>query len=83
MEVYVPVRKRYGRVSGIVCCSFGDLMNGMREISHVVGRDTGHRDAAIFGQVHAEFLGEALHLKGNKRPTWSQWKCDLPLPDHK
>jgi hypothetical protein len=35
----------------------------VRQVSDVVGRDAGHRDAAVFGQVDAEVFGQLLNLK--------------------
>lgn len=42
----------------------GDSVNGSGQVLDVFARHSGHRDASVLGQVHAELLGDALHLLG-------------------
>lgn len=41
-----------------------DSVNGICQVLDVFARNACHRDASIFGQVHAELLRDALHLLG-------------------
>lgn len=42
--------------------SLGDGMDGLGQVINVLGRYSGHRDAAVLGQVHAKLLGQSLAL---------------------
>lgn len=42
---------------------FGDCMNGMSQIFNIFACHSGHRDAAVFGQVNAELFCDSLALR--------------------
>ena len=44
-------------------CLLCDSVDGVGEVGDVLGGDARNRDAPVLGQVHAEVLGQPLHLQ--------------------
>ena len=82
----------YGRdkhVSGKACVQrslFGDLVHGMRKVSHIAGADASHRYTSVLRQVDRKLFRQTLNLQMMQclLPTlymhtskFHRWKQDL------